>query len=152
MVLLQETMCGTFSALYAFSKLFPKWEFCATDANGLSGGLLSAWDPQIVRCRAYRTCVGILLQASFRGLTYPLSIINTYGPYKNRESFWDTALASGFRTSPNLILGGDLNLILNSSEVWGHNPMPDPLSGYFLALFDSLDLRDLASSSTGPTW
>ena len=42
MVLLQETMCSTFPALYAFSKLFPKWEFCATDAIGLSGGLLTA--------------------------------------------------------------------------------------------------------------
>ena len=83
MVLLQETMCSTFPALFAFSKLFPSWEYYAIDAKGLSGGLLSAWDPLKVRCRAYHTCVGILLQASFRGLTYPLSIINTYGPYKN---------------------------------------------------------------------
>ena len=115
--------------------------YCAT---GLSGGLLSAWNPHKVRCRAFHNCARILLQASFRGLTYPLTILNIYGPYKNREPFWENALTSGFLSTPNLILGGDLNLTLHSSEVWGHKPSPDPLFGYFISLFDTLGLMDLA--------
>ena len=50
MILLQETMCSTYPALLAFSKLLPSWEFCATDASGLLGGLLTAWNPLRVKC------------------------------------------------------------------------------------------------------
>ena len=89
MILLQETMCSTFPALYAFSKLLPNWEFCATSASGLSGGLLTAWNPRMVRCRAYETPTGILVKAKFRGMVDILDIINCYGPYKDREIFWD---------------------------------------------------------------
>ena len=110
-------MCCYFSALSAFSKLLPSWEFCAIGASGLSGGLLSAWNPLKVRCKAYHTCAGLLLFASFRGLSFPLSILNVYGPYRDRESFWDGALRGGLLGLQNLILGGDLNLTLNSSEI-----------------------------------
>ena len=49
----------------------------------------------------------------------PLDVLNYYGPYKNREKFWELVQRSGFLSSPNLILGGDLNLTLKSSETWG---------------------------------
>ena len=44
--LVQETMvCGN-KARKVFSKLLPLWKFCAVDSNGLSGSLLSAWNPK----------------------------------------------------------------------------------------------------------
>ena len=49
-IFLQETMCSDVSALVAFSKLLPSWEFCAISARGLSGGLLYAWNPLKVKC------------------------------------------------------------------------------------------------------
>ena len=84
MILLQETMCSTYPALLAFSKLLPIWEYCATSTSGLSGGLLIAWNPLRVRCRAFETFAGILVKADFRGMIDPLVILNCYGPYKNR--------------------------------------------------------------------
>ena len=87
MLLLQETMCSSSPALLDFSKLFPSWEFCAIGASGLSGGLLSAWNPRKIKCKAFHTCVGLLTQVTIRGLSYPVSILNVYGPYKNRVSF-----------------------------------------------------------------
>ena len=39
---LQETMCDHFTALRLFSFIKLCWEFCAIDALGLSGGILSA--------------------------------------------------------------------------------------------------------------
>ena len=60
-ILLQETMCSDLPALFAFSKLLPSWEFCAVSAHGLSGGLLSAWNPAKAKCKAFHTCAGILL-------------------------------------------------------------------------------------------
>ena len=76
LILLQETMCSPYPSLLAFSKLRPSWEFCATSAKGLSGGLLSGWDPLRVRCRAYETSVGILVKARIRGTLSTLSIMN----------------------------------------------------------------------------
>ena len=119
MILLQETMCSTYPALLAFSKLLPSWEFCAISASGLSGGLLTAWNPQRVKCHAFETCVGILVQASFRGLPTPFAILNVYSPYWDRELFWEKAHRGGILNILNLVLGGDLNLTLNSSDIWG---------------------------------
>ena len=87
MILLQETMCSTYPALLAFSKLLHSWEFYAISASGLSGGLLMAWNPLRVKCRAFETCAGILVKASFCGLATPLAILNVYGPYRNRDHF-----------------------------------------------------------------
>ena len=44
-VLFQETMTSTYPALFAFSKLCPGWEFYALDSSGISGGILSGWNP-----------------------------------------------------------------------------------------------------------
>ena len=86
-ILLQETMCSKAPALYAFSKLLPSWEFCAVSAHGLSGGLLSAWNPLKDNYKAFHTCVGILLQATIRGMAVHINILNVYGPYRDREFF-----------------------------------------------------------------
>ena len=48
-----------------------------------------------------------------------LSILNCYGPYHNRDSFWNAVASGGLLSLPNLILAGDLNLTLNASEIWG---------------------------------
>ena len=87
LILLQETMCSDVPALLSFSKIFPSWEYCAISARGLSGGLLSAWNPLKVKCRAFHTFAGILLHASFRGLPNPIHILNVYGPYKDKVFF-----------------------------------------------------------------
>ena len=117
LVLLQETMTSSYPTLFAFSKLCPGWEFCALNSNGLSGGILSGWNPKILRCKAYQTFAGVLLKASFRGSSFSLSILNCYGPYLNRDTFWNAVASGGLLSLPNLILAGDLNLTLNASEI-----------------------------------
>ena len=62
-ILLQETMNSTFPTLLAFSKLCPGWEFYAINSFGLSGGVLSGWNPKLVKCKAFHTVAGILLKA-----------------------------------------------------------------------------------------
>ena len=131
MILLQETMCSTYPALLAFSKLLPKWEFCAISDFGLSGGLLTAWDPLRVRCHAHATVASILVKADFRGMTSQLEILNCYGPYRDRDLFWDKFLWVGLLNSPNIILGGDLNLTMKYFETWGKRAVIDPFSLQF---------------------
>ena len=83
-VLLQETMTSSYPALLTFSKIFPGWEFCAISSFGLSGGILSGWNPKLLKCKAYHTVAGILLKAMIRGSSFSLSILNCYGPYHNQ--------------------------------------------------------------------
>ena len=113
-VLFQETMTSTYPALYAFSKLCPGWEFCALNSTGLSGGILSGWNPRVLRCKAFHTLAGILLQATLRGSSLTLSILNVYGPYLHRDTFWNAVASGGLLSLPNLILAGDLNFTLSS--------------------------------------
>ena len=113
-VLFQETMTSSYPALYAFSKLCPGWDFCALNSNGLSGGILSGWNPKLLKCKAYQTVAGILLKASIRGSPFEISILNCYGPYHNCDSFWSVVASGDLLSLPNLILAGDLNLTLNA--------------------------------------
>ena len=81
----------------------------------------------------------------------PISILNVYGPYRDHELFWEKAFCGGLLSIPNLVLGGDLNLTLYSSEIWGIKASLDPLSHHFLSLFNSVGLVDLAPQYAGPT-
>ena len=75
-----------------------------------------------------------------------------YGPYRDQECFWEKAHRGGILSILNLVLGGDLNLVFYSSEIWGKKASPDPLSSHFRSLFNSVGLVDIAPSVAGPTW
>ena len=152
LVLLQETMTSPYPALFAFYKIFPGWEFCALSSIGLSRGLLTSWNPKLFKCKAYQTVAGILLKATIMGSALKLSILNCYGPYHNRDSFWNVVASGGLLSLPNLILAGDLNLTLSASEIWGSKALSDPLSPYFSKLFSDHNLVDVAPPYAGPTW
>ena len=151
-ILLQEMMCDHFYALRLFAKIKLGWEYCALDAHGLSGGILSVWNPLLTRCKAYHSFVGILLYLSFKGLDSVFSIINCYKPYANRTSFWDSAVFGGIFNFPNLILAGNLNFTHSDLEVWGDYVRLDHLALYFAQLLDSMNMVDLAPTTIGPTW
>ena len=89
-------LCDHLTTLRLFAFMKPSWEFCAIDALGLLGGILSAWNPHLVRCKSYHSFVGILLSANFKGLELVFSIVNYYGPYVNRTTFWDTTMAGAY--------------------------------------------------------
>jgi hypothetical protein len=78
-------------------------------------------------------------------------LLNIYGPYLNRKPFWDT-LFKKYVFKELLILGGDLNLSLGPSEVWGDNARPDSLADYFGNKFAEANLTDLAPTPLKPTW
>ena len=61
--------------------------FVLISSIGILGGILSGWNPKLLKCKAYHTVAGILLKAMIRGSTFSLSILNCYSPYLNREPF-----------------------------------------------------------------
>ena len=46
-----------------------------------------------------------------------LSVINVYGPYVNRPTFWDSLLQNPMVTGDSLVMGGDFNFSLGKNEV-----------------------------------
>ena len=95
LIMLQETMCDHLYTLIHFSKMKLGWDFCALDSHGLSRGLLIGWNPHLAHCKAYHSYVGILIKAKLKGLDIVFSILNCYGSYSNRATFWNNVLAGG---------------------------------------------------------
>ena len=145
-------MCSDAQALYLFSKLKPGWEFCASDACGLSRGLLAGWDPHLVRCKAFSSLAGIVLKATFKGMAETFTVINCYDPYIHRTRYWNSLVSGGILGLPNLLLDGDLNFTLSSIEVWGQKSRLDPLASYFSQLISGNKLVDLSMDPSVPTW
>jgi endonuclease/exonuclease/phosphatase family metal-dependent hydrolase len=135
-----------------FVKLLPNWYFCGVDSLGLSGGLLTAWNPVKDDCNAFLTPAGILLEGVVKDINKSLKVINCYGPYAEREVFWENIKRVGILKEQNLILGGDLNLTTSSREVWGAHARSDPLQLYFNQLFQVEGLVDVEPLKVLPTW
>lgn len=118
-LLLQETMISAVDAISFFLQIRPHWRVAATDSVGMSGGLLSAWNPEYGDFSAFHTVAGLLIKGSFRGYREPIQILNIYGPYKDRLSFWSLVDDHHILSLDNLIVGRDLNFTLSPSETWG---------------------------------
>ena len=89
----------------------------SSDADGCSGGTLtsSSLVLKMISIQKFETTVGIELEDSETGKKY--MILNVYGPFYDRKTFWEKLKDSGALEFQNLILGGDLNLTLSSNEV-----------------------------------
>ena len=94
------------------------WECCALDADGISIGLVAAWNPSTCSLKPFRTCVAIMLEGEVQGFEKHLHLLNVYAPYKERRKFWDRIDVSGLLSLENLVITGDINLTLHSFENW----------------------------------
>ena len=75
------------------------------------------WDPLVARCKDFVSTTGILVKVCLRGLITELAYLNYYGPYLNREIFWDDAVDGGIFNHPNFLIVGDLNFTLLDVEI-----------------------------------
>ena len=126
-LLIQETMlCGE-RAREIMSNLFPGWNMSSIDFVDLSGGLFSAWNPQVVKFNAYLSCSGIIFDDITQGISQNFQIFKCYGPYQNRRIFWDGIIQSAILEEPRLISARDLNFIVSTREIWGARAQLDPL-------------------------
>ena len=57
-----------------------------------------------------------------------LKIVNIYGPFHNKEAFWNHLLNLSIINYDNIILGGDMKFYIGFGESWGSNAQVDPLS------------------------
>ena len=113
---------------------------------------MTSWNPLYAHCKSFVTYAGILVKAKFRGSSFEFSILNCYGPYLNRVSFWNNVVAGGIFGQPNLILDGDLNFTLTDADIWGKKTRLDPLAPYFSQLLKDSNMIDVPPICAGPTW
>jgi exonuclease III len=149
---IQETMVSELKAREIFAKLLPTWKFCGVDSLGLSGGLLSAWNPRRDDFSSFLTPAGILLDGLVKDLNKRMKLINCYDPYGNKQEFWDKIKRDGILKEHNLILGGDLNFTISNREVWGPHSRSDPMNSFFSQLIQEEGLVDVEPVKLLPTW
>jgi hypothetical protein len=92
------------------------------------------------------------LTGRFLATDQQASFLNVYGPCSNKPRFWKDLAESGVLSLPNLILGGDLNIILSEDEHWGGPCLPGYSVAFFRELFASFNLFDILPPSLVPTW
>jgi len=119
LIFLQETLSEEQKARDFVHRFRPSWFFSAVNSSGNSGGLLVAWDPFVYDLTPFLTAGGILLIGRQLNSNQEVAFLNVYGPCAEKKKFWSNLADSGLLTVPNLILGGDLNLILSEDENWG---------------------------------
>ena len=59
------------------------------------------------------------------------TILNIYGLYKERVSYWNRLKQKYFFKNENLILGGGLNFTIGNFKNWGPNLRSDHFTDYF---------------------
>jgi len=152
-MLLQETMGDSGVVKTLLENLFPGWEFEGVDARGRSGGLVTGWRTRECKCiNIFGFEAGIGVKLFSQELGKALTVINIYGPYSNRESYWNELLGKAFFTEDQVIVGGDLNLTLGSAEIWGPRALPDLLADFFISSFARAGLIDVEPVKIQATW
>ena len=84
-------------------------------------------------------------------LNLDLCFVNIYGPYIDREKFWNNFLNMDCLKCDRLILGGDLNFSLGLSKIWGVTERVDCLSNFFTKTMENFGLVDIDPSVMLPT-
>jgi hypothetical protein len=74
-ILFQETMVDSYKSKDFFLKCCPLWDCVAIDATGLSGGLISGWNPLSVDLQYFHTSVGILMEECLKGVSSTVKLL-----------------------------------------------------------------------------
>lgn len=120
--------------------------YVVIDVEGPSGKVVVSWKPSLSQILFSLLLLGILVDLEDKDMGISFQFINVYRPYLDNKPYQDSLMSIGFFATTNVILGGDLNLTIYVTEVWGSHSFQDPLGGYFKRLFKYLHLVDLAPS------
>jgi hypothetical protein len=142
-ILIKEIMCVGSKSIYFFASFVEDWSFSSLDVGGQSSGLVIGWGPHFVALTTLVIRSGIKVNLFDKELDKELIIINLYGLYLDKHSFWENLAFSGELRGPDLIIGGDLNLTISLEEVWGVSVRQYPVSKFFVHLFDTNQLVDM---------
>ena len=110
------------------------------------------WDPSVANFSSFMIGAGLMIEGYFLGYSHSLRIVNIYGPYNQKQDFWDRVKASGILNYHKIIMGEDLNFTLSAEEIWGTGRFSDPLRDNFRAYLENEGLNDIILVVLTPTW
>eukprot|EP00253_Pinus_taeda_P029550 PITA_29550 len=129
-LLIQETKLEDSVFLQASKKIWKKYGAKATSARGASGGIGSLWNPNkfsLISDSLNTHC--ILLKLQHLESKETICLVNVYAPNSagEKKSCWDSIKSlADLESLENIIITGDLNLTLLSSEKIGGSIVRDP--------------------------
>ena len=129
---------------------------CASEVRGASGGILTIWDRNKWICDStsvHQNWIRITLESKTGGSK--VTVYNVYAPnqYREKEMCWNTLEASiEEEQNNNLIIAGDLNLVMHANEKRGGNFTPDPSRSRLEAIMQEHDLVDIRPKNRRYTW
>jgi len=72
-----------------------------------------------------------------------MSILNVYDLYEGRQILWNVISSYQWIKYDNMVIDGDLNLIVNNKEIWGGSVRIDRIVDFFRTQFDSFGWVDI---------
>lgn len=111
-----------------------------------------AWDLGYFDLVPFLTYGGLFLKGRCLASNQELALLNIYGPCKEKIQFWSQLSSDGLLDTPNLIIGGDLNITLSTDEHWGGNNSIVTNASFYNGLFTSKNLIDVLPCKIVPTW
>ena len=92
-IFLQETMIEGCVLVQELEHLIHGWQFILVDAKGISSGLILGWKScNFLFHNAWAMNSGLCVVLYSYDLQKEISFVNIYGPYLDRETFWNNSI------------------------------------------------------------
>ena len=154
--LIQETKMEEADLLQTSKRIWSKSKAKAVSARGASGGLGTLWnDSKFSLISEISNTHWLLLKMQHLDTKEYFCLFNVYVPVNagEKKACWDSIRnQADLGNLDNIIIAGDLNLTLHSSEKRGGCIVRDPAREWAEDLLQDWDLLDIKPSSGKFTW
>eukprot|EP00253_Pinus_taeda_P019238 PITA_19238 len=155
-LLLQETKIEGHALLEISRSKWNKKAGKAVSSRGTSGGLATLWNDDLFQLDNHKeTQHWIQTELMQKASKLNFNLFNIYVPvsYQEKRECWSSLSAHLEQTSPsNIIIAGDLNIVLKSKEKRGGTNNRDPMLDQVEDLFQRWDLLDFNPIRGIYTW
>jgi len=128
----------------------------SSDSRGASGGITVMWNSQLWDCKSSLPNQNWLkINLAHKDESWDLIIYNVYIPnqYREKEQCWKELKEDiDNEQNPNIILAGDLNLVLHANEKRGGNFLHDPFRSQLEGIMSDHELMDIIPKNRKYTW
>lgn len=155
-LMLQETKIAGQALLETGNSKWKKNSGIAVSARGSSGGLATLWNGELFQLiSTHETLHWIYTELTHTSSKLTISLVNLYVPvnYSEKRDCWKSLADFLEQEAPNnIILAGDLNIVLKAKEKRGGTDHKDPMVGVVEEIAQTWDLHDFNPIHGLYTW